>query len=197
MYPNQKVNAQMSVAALPIVKFPQADHFHLRTWLPSDVGALEETTHDPYISLITTLPNVFDETEMKAWIDRQLQRRDEGIGYSMCIADKLRNQMLGMIGLWLTELVYGRARIGYWLLPSARGHGIAISALQLVTRWAFTTFPEIARIELLIESNNTPSIRTAKRANFSHEGLLRSYQSLGEIRRDFYMFSCIRSDEIQ
>jgi len=185
----------MFVAALPIVEFPQADNFHLRTWLPSDVSALEETTHDPYIAIITTLPPVFDEMQMKAWINRQLHRREEGVGYSMCIADNLRNKMLGMIGLWLTEISYGRARIGYWLLPSARGHGIAIATLQLVTRWAFTTFPEIARIELLIEPNNTPSIRTAERASFSREGLLCSYQLMGRTRRDFYMYACIRSDE--
>ena len=187
----------MSVAALPIVEFPRADHFRLRAWLSSDVSRLEEATHDPYIPLITSLPHAFDETEVKAWIDRQLHRHEEGIGYSMCIADNLRNDMLGMIGLWLTEISYGRARIGYWLLPSARGQGIATSALSLVTRWAFTTFPQIARIELLIEPNNIPSLQTAERASFSREGLLRSYQTIGKTRRDFYMYSCIRNDKIQ
>lgn len=187
----------MSTTALPIVEFPRAANFHLRAWLPNDVSKLEEAIHDPYIPLITTLPHVFDETEVKTWIDRQLHRHNEGTGYSMCIADNLRNDMLGMIGLWLTEISYGRARIGYWLLPSARGQGIAMSALHLVTHWTFITFHQIARIELLIEPNNTPSIRTAERAGFSQEGLLRSYQSIGNLRRDFYIYSYIRSDESQ
>jgi RimJ/RimL family protein N-acetyltransferase len=40
-----------------------------------------------------------------------------------------------------------------------------------------------------VEPWNTASLRTAERAGFTREGLLRSWQRVGEQRRDMYTYA--------
>jgi GNAT superfamily N-acetyltransferase len=72
--------------------------------------------------------------------------------------------------------------------PSARGRGLAAAAL---TAFAWS-IPALHRIELYIEPWNTGSIRTAERAGYQREGLLRSHQEIGGRRRDMLLYAVIR-----
>ena len=45
---------------------------------------------------------------------------------------------LGTIGLHLAAADTGLAEVGYWLAREARGRGAVTTAVQLVSRWAFT-----------------------------------------------------------
>ena len=76
-------------------------------------------------------------------------------------------------------------------MPSARGHGHATEALVAAT-WFGWTIPELHRIALHIEPWNTPSIRTAERAGYQREGLLRSYQEIAGERRDMLLYAAVR-----
>ncbi len=55
--------------------------------------------------------------------------------------------------------------VGYWLLPSARGRGLATRAVQLVSRWAVAELG-IARLRLVAEVENDRSRRVAERTGF-------------------------------
>jgi RimJ/RimL family protein N-acetyltransferase len=94
------------------------------------------------------------------------------------------------LGLWLRNIDLGRASVGYWVAPSARGRRAAGHALCAVRDWAFATL-HIPRLELYVEPWNTASIRTAEAAGFRREGLLRSWETVGDERRDMLMFSSI------
>jgi ribosomal-protein-alanine N-acetyltransferase len=48
------------------------------------------------------------------------------------------------------------------------------------------------RIELYIEPWNVASVRTAERARYQREGLLRSHQEIGGRRRDMLLYAIIR-----
>jgi [ribosomal protein S5]-alanine N-acetyltransferase len=48
------------------------------------------------------------------------------------------------------------------------------------------------RIELYIEPWNVGSIKTAERARFKREGLLRSHQEIGGHRRDMLLYANVR-----
>lgn len=50
----------------------------------------------------------------------------------------------------------------------------------------------MARLQLFVEPWNVASIRTAERAGFEREGLLRSWREVAGKRRDFLCFSRIR-----
>jgi ribosomal-protein-alanine N-acetyltransferase len=54
----------------------------------------------------------------------------------------------------------------------------------------------IPRRGLYVEPWNTPSIRTAERAGFRREGLLRSWETVGGERRGMLMFSLLETDSL-
>jgi RimJ/RimL family protein N-acetyltransferase len=146
---------------------------------------------DPYVPLIGTLPAHATAAEAGAWVERQRGRWAEGRGFSFAIAEAATGRAVGALGVWLPELAQGRAEVGYSVMPSARGHGLAAAALTAGTAFAWT-IPALHRVQLHIEQENAPSIRTAERAGYLREGLLRSYMEIGGRRRDMLLFAAVR-----
>ena len=68
-----------------------------------------------------------------------------------------------------------RGSIGYWLLPEARGKGLA-------------------RLALLTEPDNVRSRRVAERCGFRLEGVLRSVAEIDGRRVDYCSFSLLPGD---
>jgi ribosomal-protein-alanine N-acetyltransferase len=165
----------------------------LRRFSALDVPMVRELSTDPYVPLIGTLPPNASEREAQAYIDRQLGRLAEGIGLSFAIAEAGTDRAVGGIGLWLRDLVHGRATAGYFVTPSARGRGLASAALTALTSYAWT-IPGLHRIELYIEPWNAGSAKTAERAGYEREGLLRSHQEIGGHRRDMLLYATIRQN---
>lgn len=69
---------------------------------------------------------------------------------------------------------------------------MAASALIALTTFGWT-IPQLHRIELYIEPWNTASARTAEKAGYLREGLLRSHQEIGGSRRDMLLYASIRA----
>jgi len=110
---------------------------------------------------------------------------------SQAIADPVSNEALGAATLMVRQS--GTASIGYWLLPRARGRGLASAAVILLATWAASDGP-FDRIEALVEPNNIASQRVLEKAGFRREGLLRSYLVFDEQRVDASIFSLLRSE---
>ena len=163
----------------------------LREFEVRDVPMAIEASTDPYIPLIGTLPANASEQEAQDWVDRQRGRLAEGLGFSFAVAEADTDRAVGAIGLWLAGLRQGRATVGYSIIPSARGRGLAAAALIAVTEFAWT-IPALHRIELHIEPWNERSIRTAERAGYEREGLMRSHQEIGGRRRDMLLYATVR-----
>ncbi len=165
----------------------------LREFSDLDVPMVMELSTDPYVPLAGSLPANASERQARDWIDRQRGRLAEGAGYSFAIAEADTGRAVGGIGLWLTQLTQGRATAGYSVVPSARGRGLAAAALTALTSFAWS-IPALYRIELYIEPWNAGSIRTAERAGYEREGLLRSHQEIGGRRRDMLLYAAIRAN---
>ena len=165
----------------------------LREFSDADLPMVQELSADPYVPLIGTLPPNATRQEALDYIDRQRGRLAEGIGFSFAIAEAGTGRGVGGIGLWLAGLDNGRAMAGYSVTPGERGRGLASAALTALACFAWT-IPELHRIELYIEPWNTGSVRTAERAGFGREGLLRSHQEIGGHRRDMLLYAAIRED---
>ena len=163
----------------------------LREFSAADLLMVQEMSTDPYIPLIGTLPPNASSQEAQAYIDRQRGRLPEGRGFSFAIADAATGRGLGGIGLWVAGMEQGRATAGYSVTPSARRRGVAAAALTALTSFAWT-IPDLHRIELYIEPWNAGSVKTAERAGFEREGLLRSHQEIGGRRRDMVLYATIR-----
>jgi RimJ/RimL family protein N-acetyltransferase len=152
-----------------------------------------EAALDPVISAVSSVPRTFTEEAGRDYIERQQRALQEGFGFSFVIAHDHDDVGVGSIGLWLRDVDLGRASVGYWVVPSARGHGVAARALERVSRWALGELV-IPRLELAVEPWNQASTRTAERAGYTLEGLVRSWQLVDGERRDMYLYSMLASD---
>ncbi|MFE6736018.1 GNAT family N-acetyltransferase [Microbacterium sp. NPDC057650] len=167
----------------------RGDAVTLRPFRVDDVDAVLDASSDPLIPLVTTVPAIADPALAAAFIERQHERAASGAGYSFAIeADAA---CVGQIGLWLRDVDRGRATIGYWIRPSSRRRGHASAALQTLTKWAFETL-DVPRLQLYVDPDNTGSWLTAEKCGFEREGLLRSWERVGDDRRDMYSYGLTR-----
>ncbi|ALO06192.1 Acetyltransferase, including N-acetylase of ribosomal protein [Streptomyces venezuelae] len=67
--------------------------------------------------------------------------------------------------------------------------------MRAVAAWALKDL-RIPRLELYVEPWNTASVRTAERAGFQREGLLRGWQEVRSERRDMYMYALLDGDPL-
>lgn len=163
----------------------------LREFRDDDVQLAVELGADPYVPLIGSLPAQPTARQALEWVHRQRGRLAEGIGPSFAIADAVSGRAIGTIGLWLRNLSTGRATVGYSVSAVHRGRGVGTSALSAVTAFAWT-IPALHRVELYIEPWNIGSIRVAEASGYRREGLLRSHQEIGGIRRDMLLYATTR-----
>jgi [ribosomal protein S5]-alanine N-acetyltransferase len=164
--------------------------FELRPFEDRDVPLVLEASGDPLIPPITTVPCPCSEAAALLFIERQHERLRGGQGYSLAIANPA-GQATGQIGLWPQQ--HGRASVGYWVVGSGRGQGAATQALQAISRFGLMSVG-LGRLELYVEPWNEASWRTAERAGYRREGLMREYQPVGGVRRDMYLYSLLWSD---
>ena len=160
-----------------------SDRYLLRPFQNEDLPVVEEASRDDLIPLITTVPSTWTPQAGEAFIDRQNSRMSDGEGWSLAIVDRESNQAVGQIGLWITNLHKGRAEIGYWIAASARDKGAASHSVEAITTWAIEHL-DVDRLSLFIEPWNIASIKTAERAGYEFEGLLRNWERVGGVSRD-------------
>lgn len=67
---------------------------------------------------------------------------------------------------------FSTAHVGYWVLPEARGRGVATRALSLASRLAFGELG-LHRLELGHALGHEVSCRVAERGGYRYEGTLR------------------------
>jgi RimJ/RimL family protein N-acetyltransferase len=106
------------------------------------------------------------------------------------VEPKDEDDVLGCVSLYAIHLEQGRAVIGYWLAPQARGRGVASSAVRLLAQWGFTELG-LARLELTCGPDNEASQRVAARCGFVREGVMRSHMSFKGGRRDTVIFGLL------
>jgi RimJ/RimL family protein N-acetyltransferase len=87
-----------------------------------------------------------------------------GAAFALCT---LGGESVG--GVLLEPRDAGKADIGYWLLPEARGKGFASRGTRLVAEWALRDLT-IARVQLWTTPENEASQRVAERPGFKREG---------------------------
>lgn len=164
----------------------------LRRWRYEDVHCVAEASSDPTIPQGTTVPAPYSQLEGRRFIERQWARQTKGEGLSLAIADRSDDRARGLIALILRPTV-GTAGIGYWLVPSARGHSRATRAVRLLSLWALSN-AGLQRLEAMVEPHNRASQRVLEKCGFRRERLLRSYLRLGDRRADALTYSLLPSD---
>lgn len=102
-------------------------------------------------------------------------------------------EIVGRVGLHKIDESDLTAEIGYWLLPDARGTGLASRAVRELTRYSFAELG-LERLEIEHASQNAASCLVAQRCGFAAEGLRRSAFSHAGVRYDAHLHARLRTD---
>lgn len=167
----------------------------LRPWSDADVPANVIAFGDPTVQRFAW-PHAATYTEAKAreFFVEQEEARLLGTELNFAFVEPAdHGAVLGGGSLYGIDPEQGHAAVGYWLVPSARGRGIASRAVRLLARWAFDELGT-QRLELTCEPGNEASRRVALRCGFTEEGVLRSHMPFKGGRRDTMMFSLLPTE---
>ena len=93
---------------------------------------------------------------------------DERIDLAVAIFDQRSNRLLGESGLG-TDWPSQTFELGFWLSPSAEGHGYMAEANRLMCDWAFTGL-DAQRVTMRCNAKNLRSIATAERIGLRQSG---------------------------
>ena len=176
------------MAELPWPSPPLGDGVvRLRPWDAADAPEMLAAFEDPTFQRFSDWAPTSEAAVLEhlTWLEAA-RRRGEQIGFA--VADE---RVLG--GASLYGFSEGRAGVGYWLAPQARGRGLASRAVGLLAAWAFAELG-VARLELTCGPDNVASQRVAERCGFAREGLLRSHLPFKGGRRDTVIYSLLPSD---
>lgn len=145
----------------------------LRPWREADTEAVTEACSDPLVArFIPTVPVPYTEDDARSWLTSHEPNRLAGRRLELAINQASSEAVLGAIGAQIDRSAL-TANVGYWLTPSARGHGCATTSLRLLCAWLFETF-DLSRIDLNTDVDNVGSQRVAQRCGFQKRALLRS-----------------------
>jgi RimJ/RimL family protein N-acetyltransferase len=104
-------------------------------------------------------------------------------------------RMVGNVSLFAIDAGDAVAKIGYRVLPAARGRGVARQMVDAVTRWAFES-RGLMRVQLEHAVPNLASCRVADASGFLLEGTARSAYAVpgGRAREDCHIHGRIPTD---
>ncbi len=160
----------------------------LRPWRHSDAAGLVRAYADPDIHRWHA--RSMTSVDAESWIDHELDRWGQERGGSWAIT---RDDLLvGRIGIGGVSLEEARAGVTYWVLPEARGRGVAPRAIRAVADWAFGL--GFHRLELDHSTQNPASCRVAMKAGFVPEGTLRGRAMHFDGWHDMHMHGLLADD---
>ncbi|MCX7123076.1 MAG: GNAT family N-acetyltransferase [Gammaproteobacteria bacterium] len=132
--------------------------------------------------------------DAKGWIEHSKAAREAGKEYHFVIYNSDSNRLIGTTSIIRVDQANQLAQTGYFIRESERGKGFAGKACLLTVEYAFREL-KLHRLELLIATHNTNSMRVSEKIGAEREGLLkqRIYWDNG-IFHDAYLYALIHSE---
>ena len=131
--------------------------------------------------------------ELGSRAEREAQARRAGEWATLTVTQPGEDTCRGQIRVENVDSDHARAELAVWLAPQARGRGLGRAALRLAGQWLLGPCA-LARVELVIATDNQPPIRAAEAAGFVREGVLREYQRRRGHGVDMVIMSLIPTD---
>ncbi|GGZ48429.1 N-acetyltransferase [Streptomyces inusitatus] len=103
---------------------------------------------------------------------------------------RLDGTLVGGVLFRLFDAGAGTCEVGCWLEPSAVGRGLVTRAAGILIDWAVEE-RGIHRIEWVVSSENTPSVKVAERLGMRRDGVLRQASSHRGVRKDLEVWSVL------
>ena len=165
----------------------------LRAWTPADAPDVARACDDPVSARWLPMPSPYTVTDAETWLTGAVAVGwGTGSQTPIAVTDADSGEVLGCVDLSLRNRSAGRAEIGYWTAPWARGRGVAARGAALLAGWGLAELG-VHRVGLLADVDNVASQRVAEKAGFVREGIARSARLDREgAPRDFVQFSLTR-----
>ena len=172
----------------------EGDGVRLRPFRAGDEAALLRGMNDPGTQRYLPLPDPYTADDARSWIEDFAPAAFTRGAAAFAVVDPATGELLGGAGMDRRLPERQQAEVGYWVMPHARGRGVATAAVRALTGWAFGRGH--ARLELLTAWTNAASQRVALAAGFTREGVRRGasiHPRTGE-RQDFLVFARLAGD---
>ena len=149
-----------------------AGRLHLRPWQEGDQEVLLAAGNDPESARWTNVPSPYTREAADEWVRVTApQGWAAGTALSFAVCDSTTSEVLASVALrpagdpdvW---------SVGYWCVPEHRGQGVVPDALGPLCRWGFGALGA-KRVEWMAQVGNYASLRSAQKAGFQVEGVLR------------------------
>ncbi len=131
--------------------------------------------------------------ELGRQAEEEQDRRATGAGAELAIVEQGSDEFRGRVGVHEIEWEHRRAELSVWVVPQARGRGLAPTALRLASRWLFDACG-LKRLQLLAQPDNEPMLHAARAAGFVSEGVLRAHALERGERGDLVSLSLLPED---
>jgi RimJ/RimL family protein N-acetyltransferase len=100
---------------------------------------------------------------------------------------------VGQLSVHDLDWEHARGELSLWIAPRARRRGLASASLRLACGWLFERCA-LARLQVLVEPDNVGMLRTAARAGFHDEGVLRGHVRRRGQRLDVTVLSVLAAE---
>ena len=148
---------------------PPIDGAGLRYWEAADAPKLVRAWADPEIKAWNPVPSEPTLATAQRWIAGVQGRLLDARSVDIVIVSPPLGGVVGEVGLSGFDPAHRGALIGYWLLPEARGRGLASAALASITGWAHDRY-DLDVIVARCHPANAASHRVAARAGYALKG---------------------------
>ena len=167
----------------------------IREPLPGDAPEAFELMNDPDVRRWNPTRDCPDLATAEQWC-RDGADWSDGTHATWHAIDRRTGRMVGNTSLFAIDTDDLVAKIGYRVLPAARGRGVARQMVDAVTRWAFES-RGLMRVQLEHAVPNLASCKVAVAAGFLLEGTARSaYAAPGGGREDCHLHGRLAGDAV-
>ena len=156
------------------------DGLRLRPWRTEDAGEYRRGLTDPAAARWNPLAPPATVDDARRLLARLHERARDGS--TLAWAVECEAAVVGSIALRDINRTDRWATASYWVMPDARGRGVATRALGIATAYAFDAADGLGlhRVRLQHAVANTASCRVAEKAGFALEGTQRESCLLAE-----------------
>jgi RimJ/RimL family protein N-acetyltransferase len=168
----------------------EAGGIRIRPFRAADAEAFAAGTRDPDVLAHSGLPGGHTPESARA----AFAHFDDPRFVQRAIADAGTDELLGTVILFNVARHERRCEVGFWLLPAARGRGVATTAVRLVCDWAASEWG-IERFDAHSDVDNPAAHAVLERSGFTREGLLRGWGARGSRRVDAIVFGRLSTPE--
>ncbi|MFE1772731.1 GNAT family N-acetyltransferase [Streptomyces sp. NPDC059008] len=164
----------------------------LRPWAVDDALVLQGAFEDAMIRR-WSMHRLTSRAEAQEWIAAAYSRWREERAAQWAVVPADGGEILGRVALRWMDLFHGLAECAYWVLPHARGRGVAPRALTTLSNWALKE-AGFHRLELAHSDRNEASCKVAAKAGFALEGTRRSALRHADGWHDMHLHARIQGD---